>query len=878
MKPHLLFITMLLLLAKASDAQVLFYESFDHIAGPTAGGAGTYNFPSGWFLRNVDNRTPDAQVSYVNEAWERREDFGANVVDSCAFSTSYYSPAGAADDWMWTPVISGITANTVLSWRAKAYDGSYPDGYQVRIMTSGPPTGGTGVLGNQVSNSTVIFSTTAENSSWTTRSVNLAAYTGQSVYIGFRNNSNDQFLLAIDDVKVETMVNHDATITTANTYEYTKVPLSQAIAGIALGGTIQNLGIQSITNVKLKAEIYNSSNSLVQSITSSPVASIAANASSSFTLTAWTPATTGSYTIKYFPVLAETDDRVSNDTILRTISISDSVYARDDGTIVGQLGIGTGDGYLGQSFTITQRVELRSVSIAYTRGYANKRYALAVWNTTVTGVPNTMIATTDTLFYPDDNALLDTLRIHSGSIFLDPGKYVVTAIEFDSTIAVAQANGIFTAGTLWAKWSAHPAWANLESLGSQFGKSFNIRMNINVNNNSPVITSNGGAATAGISIAENITAATTVAATDADPGTTISYSINGGADAAKFSINSTTGVLTFITAPDFENPSDADANNTYLVTVRASDGTLTDDQAITITITNANDNTPVITSNGGGSTANISVLNPQQSVTTVTATDADGSLNTLTYSITGGADAARFSINSTTGALAFINPTNVNSPTDADLNNTYIVTVQVSDGSFNDQQTITVTVTGTMPVTLVSFNAWNGGTSNIAAWVTANESAMERYEIEKSADGRNFLKAGSVAAKGGISNEYNWTDLQPYPGVNFYRLKMIGKDGGARYSAIVKLERSGIAGQLQVYPNPVTGRTFSIELNDLSAGRYDLRLYNNAGQFVLSQVISRNSTGSSVTVITLPATVVPGIYLLTVKAGSTCITQRIIVE
>ena len=141
------------------NAQVLFYEDFDGIGGSTAGGAGTYSFPAGWLKRNVDNRTPATAVSYVNEAWERREDFSTNVSDSVAFSTSWYSPAGAADDWMWTPLIGPLPAGAELKWNALAYDPLYPDGYSVRVMTStqGPPTGGTGVMGNQVTNSTNRF-------------------------------------------------------------------------------------------------------------------------------------------------------------------------------------------------------------------------------------------------------------------------------------------------------------------------------------------------------------------------------------------------------------------------------------------------------------------------------------------------------------------------------------------------------------------------------------------------------------------------------------------------------------------------------------------------------------------------------------------------
>ena len=59
-----------------------------------------------------------------------------------------------------------------------------------------------------------------------------------------------------------------------------------------------------------------------------------------------------------------------------------------------------------------------------------------------------------------------------------------------------------------------------------------------------------------------------------------------GADAAKFQINAATGALSFVTAPTFENPTDADRNNAYVVQVRASDGSLVDDQTVTVSITN----------------------------------------------------------------------------------------------------------------------------------------------------------------------------------------------------------------------------------------------------------------------------------------------------
>ena len=106
-----------------------------------------------------------------------------------------------------------------------------------------------------------------------------------------------------------------------------------------------------------------------------------------------------------------------------------------------------------------------------------------------------------------------------------------------------------------------------------------------VGNSAPVINSNGGGATASISVAENVTAVTTITATDANTSQTLTYSIVGGSDAAKFTINSVTGALSFITAPNYESPTDSGGNNVYDVTVQVSDGIGgVDTQAIAVTV------------------------------------------------------------------------------------------------------------------------------------------------------------------------------------------------------------------------------------------------------------------------------------------------------
>ena len=98
-------------------------------------------------------------------------------------------------------------------------------------------------------------------------------------------------------------------------------------------------------------------------------------------------------------------------------------------------------------------------------------------------------------------------------------------------------------------------------------------------NGAPTITNT----TTSFSVVENQTSAFTITATDPDQDS-ITYSLTGD-DEALFSV-STSGVVTFKTAPDFEAPSDADTNNIYQITGRVSDGSLNATKSFTVTVTN----------------------------------------------------------------------------------------------------------------------------------------------------------------------------------------------------------------------------------------------------------------------------------------------------
>src|SRR3546814_11908682 len=97
-------------------------------------------------------------------------------------------------------------------------------------------------------------------------------------------------------------------------------------------------------------------------------------------------------------------------------------------------------------------------------------------------------------------------------------------------------------------------------------------------------------------------------------------------------------------------------------------------------------NAPIITSNGGGASASISMAENAGAVTVVTASDADGTAPG--FAISGGADAALFTIDPVTGALSFINAPDFENRLDADGDGVYQVTVRATDGGNADAQQI----------------------------------------------------------------------------------------------------------------------------------------------------------------------------------------------
>ena len=215
--------------------------------------------------------------------------------------------------------------------------------------------------------------------------------------------------------------------------------------------------------------------------------------------------------------------------------------------------------------------------------------------------------------------------------------------------------------------------------GNGGSDSIDVTINVTDINEAPSFT-DGSSTTR--SIAENTVSGqnigSAVAATDVDSETTLVYTLSG-ANAASFSIVSTSGQLQTSAALDYET------TTSYSVTITVSDGSLSDSINVTIDVTNVNEAAPSFTD---GSSTSRSVAETSGAGTNigsaVAATDADTG-DTLIYTLSG-TDAASFSIVSTSGQLK------TSAALDYETTTSYSVTINVSDGSLTDSITVTINV------------------------------------------------------------------------------------------------------------------------------------------------------------------------------------------
>ncbi len=248
------------------------------------------------------------------------------------------------------------------------------------------------------------------------------------------------------------------------------------------------------------------------------------------------------------------------------------------------------------------------------------------------------------------------------------GRFAIDATTGQITVAQALDYGVMQGYTLTVRAS-----------DGDLSETATVTVNVTDVNYSPLFISGTDLFGPAKNVAENVslgTEITTVVATDPD-GMTPSYDFSNGSNTVgPFAIDAVTGQITVAQALDFE-----DIKN-YILTVRASDGSLSETDTVTVNVTNIEE--PPLFISGVGNFALSQNADIDALVTTVFAIDPEG--QALDYVITDGNTAELFAMHATTGQIT------VAQALDSGVAQSYVLTVSASDGLLSGVGVVTVNV------------------------------------------------------------------------------------------------------------------------------------------------------------------------------------------
>lgn len=184
----------------------------------------------------------------------------------------------------------------------------------------------------------------------------------------------------------------------------------------------------------------------------------------------------------------------------------------------------------------------------------------------------------------------------------------------------------------------------------------------------------------------------------------------------------------------------------------------------------------------------------------------------------------------------------------------------------------------TLPLNLLQFKGKKQAAFILLEWITANESNVNRFEIERSGDGSVFEKLNSVTAVGNSSSNkaYSYTDINPLPVTNYYRLKMIDNDGKFTYSNLVviagnKPEKIVIN---KINPNPFKNE-INISIYLLQQQQLTMQLVDMAGRMAVTRAFTCTSGENKLVIYDL-GSLSPGMYFIKVIAADAIVQQKAI--
>lgn len=174
-----------------------------------------------------------------------------------------------------------------------------------------------------------------------------------------------------------------------------------------------------------------------------------------------------------------------------------------------------------------------------------------------------------------------------------------------------------------------------------------------------------------------------------------------------------------------------------------------------------------------------------------------------------------------------------------------------------------------LPVKFYSITAINTKNKIGVEWQLEDEDGINEYVVEKSNDGLHFVPVAIVLPRiiRSFRKKYEWIDENIQQQLLYYRIKSIEQSGEEKYSAVVKVKLSYNA-LTNVWPNPVSGNTINIQLNQTIDGKLSLRLINNVGDIIVQKEYSFINAYQPLFLFTLPNQIIKGKFYIEIRLNN----------
>jgi hypothetical protein len=158
-------------------------------------------------------------------------------------------------------------------------------------------------------------------------------------------------------------------------------------------------------------------------------------------------------------------------------------------------------------------------------------------------------------------------------------------------------------------------------------------------------------------------------------------------------------------------------------------------------------------------------------------------------------------------------------------------------------------------------------------WTTKGESNPKGFDVERSVDGKNFVKLGWVDANATsqIINGYRFVDPSAKNGINYYRLRQEDQDGGSHYSPVRNVTFTGRAFAVDITPNPASEYLVVGIRTESEASQ--VKLLDAAGRTVIEEKVENAVPSIKIPVAHLGA----GTYTVVVNSGTEKFVEQVVI-